>query len=46
MALTLVIVVGFTEAVLIARGAYAGAAVLALLALPIFVFAVRRSARR
>jgi hypothetical protein len=34
-----------TEAVLIARGTYAGAVVLAILALPVFLFAARRGHR-
>jgi hypothetical protein len=46
MALTLVIVIVVTLSVLIARGAYAGAAFLAVLALPVFLFAARRGWNR
>jgi len=42
MALTLLIVLVFTVTLLLARGRYVGAAVLAILALPVLAFAVRR----
>ena len=43
MTLTLAIVLAFTEAVLLARGSFVGAAVLAAIATPVVVFAARRS---
>jgi hypothetical protein len=43
LTLTLAIVLVFTEAVLLARGSFAGAAVLAAIAMPVVVFAARRS---
>ena len=42
MSFTLVIVLVFTETVLLARGQVAGAIALAALALPVFVLAARR----
>ncbi len=45
MTLTFAIVIVVTVSVLIARGAYAGAVFLALLALPVFLFAARRARR-
>ena len=42
MNLTLAIVLVVTEAVLLARGAVAGAVALAAIALPVFVIAARR----
>jgi hypothetical protein len=42
LTLTLAIVLVFTEAVLLARGRFAGAAVLAAIAVPVLVFAARR----
>jgi hypothetical protein len=42
MALTLLIVLVFTATLLLARGRYVAAAVLAVLALPVLAFAVRR----
>jgi uncharacterized membrane protein YjdF len=42
MALTLLIVLVFTATVLLARGRYVTAVVLAILALPVLVVAVRR----
>ena len=42
MTLTLAIVLVFTEAVLLARGRFAAAIVLAVLALPVLAFAARR----
>ena len=42
MTLTLAIVLVFTEAVLLARGRFAAALVLALIALPALAFAARR----
>jgi len=45
MALPLVIVLGATAAVLLARGSYAAAIVLALLAIPVLLFALRRMRR-
>ena len=42
LTLTLAIVLVFTEAVLLARGRFAGALVLAVIALPVLVFAARR----
>jgi hypothetical protein len=46
LTLTLAIVLVFTEAVLLARGSFVGAAVLAAIALPVVVFAARRSRRQ
>jgi hypothetical protein len=45
MALPLVIVLVVTAAVLLARGSYATAIVLAVLALPVLLFALRRARR-
>jgi hypothetical protein len=45
MAITFAIVLAFTAAVLVARGRYITAIVLAVLALPVFVFAARRARR-
>ena len=42
MTLTLAIVLVFTEAVLLARGRFAAALVLAVIAAPVLVFAARR----
>jgi hypothetical protein len=42
LTLTLAIVLVFTVAVLLARGRFAGALVLALIALPVLAFAARR----
>jgi hypothetical protein len=42
LTLTLAIVLAFTEAVLLARGRFTGALVLAAIALPVLVFAARR----
>jgi hypothetical protein len=42
LTLTLAIVLVFTEAVLLARGSFGEAAVLAALALPVLIFAARR----
>jgi hypothetical protein len=42
LTLTLAIVLVFTEAVLLARGRFAAAVVLAVIALPVLVFAARR----
>ena len=42
MTLTLAIVLVFTEAVLLARGRFAAALVLAGIALPVLIFAARR----
>jgi ABC-type phosphate transport system permease subunit len=42
LTLTLAIVLVFTEAVLLARGRLVGALVLAVIALPVLVFAARR----
>ncbi|MEK6326975.1 MAG: hypothetical protein AABM66_05530 [Actinomycetota bacterium] len=42
MTLTLAIVLVFTVAVLLARGSFAGALVLTMLALPVLAFAARR----
>ncbi|HXF00214.1 MAG TPA: hypothetical protein VN458_07690 [Solirubrobacterales bacterium] len=46
MTLTLAIVLVFTEAVLLARSSFVEAAVLAAIALPVVVFAARRSRRQ
>jgi hypothetical protein len=46
LTLTLAIVLVFTEAVLLARGSFVGAVALAAIALPILVFAARRSRRQ
>jgi hypothetical protein len=46
LTLTLAIILVFTEAVLIARGRFAGALVLAAIALPVMVFAARRRRNR
>jgi hypothetical protein len=46
MALALATVLTITILVLIARGSYGGAVVLAVLALPALFFAARRSRRR
>jgi len=45
MALTLLIVLVFTAVVLLARGRYIAAIVLAVLALPVLVLAARRMRR-
>jgi hypothetical protein len=45
MTLTLLIVLVFTATVLLARGRYVAAIVLAVLALPVLVLAVRRMRR-
>jgi hypothetical protein len=45
MALPLVTVLAVTAAVLVARGSYAAAIVLAVLAIPILLFALRRTRR-
>ncbi len=45
MSLTLLIVLVFTATVLLARGRYVAAIVLAVLALPVFLLAVRRMRR-
>jgi hypothetical protein len=45
MALTLLIVLVFTAALLLARGRYVTAIVLAVLALPVLLLAVRRMRR-
>jgi ABC-type phosphate transport system permease subunit len=42
LTLTLAIVLVFTEALLLARGRFAGALVLAAIALPVIIFAARR----
>jgi hypothetical protein len=42
LTLTLAIVLVFTEAVLLARGRFAAALVLAVIATPVLVFAARR----
>ena len=42
MTLTLAIVLVFTEAVLLARGSFVGAVVLAAIAMPVVFFAARR----
>ena len=42
MTLTLAIVLVFTEAVLLARGRFAAAVALAVIALPVLAFAARR----
>ena len=42
MTLTLAIVLVFTEAVLLARGRFVAAVALAVIALPVLVFAARR----
>jgi hypothetical protein len=46
LTLTLAIVLVFTEAVLLARGSFAGAAVLAAIAAPVVVSAARRSRKQ
>jgi ABC-type Fe3+-siderophore transport system permease subunit len=45
MALPLVIVLALTAALLLARGSYAAAIVLAVLAIPVLLFALRRMQR-
>lgn len=45
MALTLLIVLVFTAVLLLARGRYIGAIVLALLALPVLILTARRMRR-
>lgn len=45
MAPTLILVLVMAEALLISRGTYAGAVALAMLALPVLFFAVRRARR-
>jgi hypothetical protein len=45
MSLTLLIVLVFTATVLLARGRYVAAIVLAVLALPVLLLAVRRMGR-
>jgi hypothetical protein len=45
MALPLVTVLVVTAAVLVARGSYAAAIVLAILAIPVLLFALRRTRR-
>jgi hypothetical protein len=45
VALTLLIVLVFTAALLLARGRYVAAIVLAVIALPVLVFAARRMRR-
>jgi hypothetical protein len=42
LTLTLAIVLVFTEAALLARGRFAAALVLAVIALPVLIFAIRR----
>jgi ABC-type phosphate transport system permease subunit len=42
---TLILVLVMAEALLLARGTYAGAIALAVLALPVILFAVRRMRR-
>jgi hypothetical protein len=46
LTLTLAIVLVFTEAVLLARGSFAGAAALAAIATPVLVFAARRTRKQ
>ena len=45
MAPTLILVLVMAEALLIARGTYAGAVALAVIALPVVIFAARRMRR-